>query len=199
MPLTRRARFAVCAGRCGVAILLVLAVAQAAEPFHLVEWPSAMPKPHFQLQDASGRSRSERDYRGEVAIIVFGFTRCPDFCPSVLYKLALASRRLGSLADRVHVIFISLDPGRDSPEILRSYVAAFDSRFEGLAGDSVEVDAAARDFSVHYAKVPQGDGYTIDHSTGVYVLDKTSRFRLVGTLDTRVEDWVHDLSLLLSE
>jgi protein SCO1/2 len=111
-------------------------------------------------------------------------------------KLALVMKQLGSLADKVQVLFVTLDPDRDTPAELKSYVAFFDPRFVGLTGSNAQIYAAATSFSVHYAKVGRGSDYSIDHSTGVYVCDTTGRLRLVGNLDTRVADWTHDIGLL---
>jgi protein SCO1/2 len=170
--------------------------ARAAGPFRLTEWPSAARKPSFHLLDANHERRGLADYRGRVSIVFFGFTHCPDVCPSELLKLALVVKRLESLASQVQVLFISLDPERDTPELVKAYVAAFDPRFVGLTGSSADVNEAASSFSIQFAKVRQGGDYTINHSTGVYILDKTGRLRLVGTLETSVDDLVHDLTKL---
>jgi protein SCO1/2 len=170
---------------------------RSAEPFRLTEWPSAARKPSFHLIDANHERRSLADYRGRVAIVFFGFTQCPDVCPSELLKLALVVKRL-SLASPVQVLFISLDPERDTPELVKAYVAAFDPRFVGLTGSTADINDAASSFSIQFAKVPQGGDYTINHSTGAYILDKTGRLRLVGTLETSVDDLVHDLTILAS-
>jgi protein SCO1/2 len=105
-------------------------------------------------------------------------------------------KELGVLAGRIQVLFVTLDPDRDTPAALKSYVAFFDPRFVGLTGSNAQINAAASSFSVHYAKVSQGNEYTIDHSSGIYVCDGTGRLRLVGTPATRVADWTHDLRLL---
>jgi protein SCO1/2 len=169
---------------------------RAAEPFHLMQWPTAAPKPRFDLIDVDHRRRNAADFRGRVIVVFFGFTHCPDVCPDELFKMAHIVKRLGSMASHVRVLFITLDPEHDTPELLKSYVAAFDPHFIGLTGSTADVNAAASSFSVQFAKVPQGKDYTISHSTGTYVLDKTGRLRLAGTMQTSADDWVHDLLLL---
>jgi protein SCO1/2 len=169
----------------------------ALESYRLAQWPVAAPKPGFHLVDMSGHRRSSVDYTGRVSIVLFGFTHCPDICPGELLKLSQVFHKLGPLASRVKLLFISLDSERDTPGLLKDYVAAFDPEFIGLTGSNVEINDAAASFSVQFAKVPIGKGYTIDHSTGIYVLDQSGHVRLVGTLQTSVDDWVHDLRLLL--
>lgn len=179
-----------------LAACLSSAPVRSADTFHLEQWPPSMPVPDFQLVDADAAPRRLSDYRGKVTIIYFGFTHCADVCPATFVQLALALKGLGALAERVQVLFITLDPERDTPAVLKSYVAFFDPRFIGLTGSNAEINAAASSFSVHYAKVPQGNEYSIDHSSGIYVCDSTGRLRLVGTPATRVADWTHDISLL---
>ena len=150
----------------------------------------------FQLEDQNGKPFSDRDMKGRPFLVFFGFTHCPDVCPLELFKMAQVVKRLGVTAAKVRVLFISLDPERDTPELLKSYVAHFDPHFVGLTGSTADVNAAASSFSVQFAKVPQGKDYTVDHSTGTYVLDKTGRLRLAGTLQSSIDDWVHDLRML---
>jgi protein SCO1/2 len=179
---------------------LSLAPAHAGAPFLLSEWPAAAPKPGFSLIDGDGHTRTLKNYQGRLAIVFFGFTRCPDVCPTELFKLAQVILKLGNAASAVQVLFVSLDPERDSPEVVKAYVAAFNPTFIGLTGSTAAINAAAASFSVQFAKIPTGnDSYTIDHSTGTYVMDRRGRLRLVGTLSTGVDDWVHDLTILAAE
>jgi protein SCO1/2 len=178
---------------------VAVAVAQGAGRFRLPEWPEQAPKPDFHLVDVNHARRSLTDYHGRVSIVFFGFTHCPDVCPNELFKLSLVVKRLGPLAARVQVLFVSLDPERDTPELLKAYVAAFDPRFVALTGSTADINEAASSFSVQFAKVIQGEDYTINHSTGTYVVDKTGRLRLVATMQTSVDDLVHDLKVLATE
>jgi protein SCO1/2 len=169
------------------------------DAFRLLQWPMNALEPRFSLFDTDHRRRSEEDFRGLVCVVFFGFTQCPDICPTEMFKLALVVKRLGTLASQVRVLFISLDPERDTAALLKTYVAAFDPDFIGLTGSAADINRAAESFSVQFAKVPQGNSYTIAHSSGAYVLDKTGRLRLVGTTKSSVEDWLNDLRLLAAE
>jgi protein SCO1/2 len=176
--------------------------AAAAPPpadFRLAVWPQRAESPALRLFDFDGRPRRLTDYRGRVLVIFFGFVRCPDACPAELFKLALAMKRLGPLSEHMQVLFVTLDPERDTPQILKSYVTAFDPRFVGLTGSTAEIDRAAMSFYVEYARVGRGADYAIDHSTSTFVLDAHGRLRLVGTLDTTVDDLVHDLRRVAAE
>jgi protein SCO1/2 len=167
--------------------------------FRMAVWPQHAESPALRLLDVDGRPRQLADYRGRVLVIFFGFVHCPDACPAELFKLALAMKRLGPLRERMQVLFVTLDPERDTPQILKSYVTAFDPRFVGLTGSTADIDRVAGSFYVEYARVGRGADYTIDHSTSTFVIDTHGRLRLVGTLDATVEDWVHDLTAVASQ
>jgi len=175
------------------------AVPSVPADFRLAVWPQGTESPVLRLVDFAGRPRELADYRGRVLVIFFGFVRCPDACPAELFKLALAMKRLGPVSEQVQVLFVTLDPERDTPQVLKSYLSAFDPRFVGLTGSTADIDRAATSFYVEYARVGRGADYSIDHSTSTFVLDAHGRLRLVGTLETSVEDWVHDLSLVAAE
>jgi protein SCO1 len=179
---------------------LWLASSHAAARFVLSEWPAAAAKPGFTLTDGDGHTRTLRDYEGQLSIVFFGFASCPDVCAGELFKLAQVIRKLGKAAHGIHVLFVSLDPQHDTPDVVKAYVTAFNPTFVGLTGSDAAVNAAADSFAIQFAKVPVGNGnYTINHSTGTYVVDRSGRLRLVGTLSTRVDDWVHDLTILVDE
>jgi len=170
--------------------------ASAAQPNRLAAWPQGARPPAFNLVDADGVSRTLSDYRGQIVVIFFGFLHCPDACPAELLKLALVMKQLGPVAAHVQVLFITLDPQRDTPALLKRYVAAFDSRFIGLTGTTAQVDQAASSFNVQYARVPSESDYTIDHSTATFVLDGSGRLRLIGAITSPVADFVHDITAL---
>jgi protein SCO1/2 len=178
------------------AALSHLPLSVAATSYRLASWPATALPPAFNLVDQHGDRRSLTDYAGRVAIVLFGYTRCPDVCPGELFTLRQVLARLGPLASHVQVLFITLDPQHDTPSVLESYVTAFDPRFIGLTGSTADINAAAASFSVEFAKVTVDHGYTVDHSTGIYVIDPAGRLRLVGNPQTRVEDWIHDLRLI---
>jgi protein SCO1/2 len=186
---------------CGVpavaaAAFLSAALAAAPPDYRLAVWPPHAESPQFNLVDLDGRPRSPANFRGKVMVIFFGFVHCPDACPTELLKLALVMKRLGNVSDRIQVVFITLDPERDTPAVLKSYVSAFDPRFIALTGTNAQIDAAASSFFVQYARVGTGADYSIDHSTSTYVIDATGRLRLIGGMKTAVDDYAHDLSEL---
>jgi protein SCO1/2 len=166
------------------------------ESFRLTTLPPSAYTSDFSLIDFEGRPRTLADYRGRVVVMFFGFARCPDVCPTELFKLARVMKRLGPASAHVQVLFVTLDPERDTPAVLKSYVTAFDPRFVGLTGTPAQIDEAATDFYVAHAKVPSGNDYTIDHSSATYVLDARGHRRLIGTMDTSIDDFVHDIIAL---
>ena len=168
----------------------------APDDFRLAVLSQDSASPDFQLTDFDGRLRSLRDYRGRVAVIFFGFTRCPNACPTELFKLAQVMKTLGPASARVQVLFVTLDPERDTPQLLKSYVTAFDPRFVGLTGTPEQIDRVANSYHVMHVKESIGNDYTIGHSTGTHVIDAQGRRRLIGPLDASVEDFVHDLRQL---
>jgi protein SCO1/2 len=132
------------------------------------------------LTDQSGKPRTLAEFKGKVVVVFFGYTQCPDVCPTSLTELAQAKKSLGADGERVQAIFVSVDPERDTPEVLQPYLAAFDPSFVGLRGSADETKAAAKEFKVFYAKVPgkTPSTYTVDHTAGLYVFDTAGRVRL---------------------
>jgi protein SCO1 len=197
-PLLSSLRIALCA-----AILSGVSwAAPPAAPLHpdrLAVWPQGAASPAFELFDTEGVPRTLRDYRGRIVVIFFGFLHCPDACPAGLFKLAQVMKQLAQAAAHVQVLFITLDPERDTPASLKSYVSAFDPRFIGLTGSPAQVDEAATGFNVQYARVPLGNDYTIDHSTAIFLFDGTGRLRRIGAVNSPVADFVHDIAALAAE
>lgn len=154
----------------------------------------------FSLQDFNGKLRTMADFKGKAVVIFFGYTQCPDVCPTTMYDLANVMKQLGPQADKVQVLFITVDPERDTAELLSKYVPAFDPRFLGLRGDMAETKKVTGDFKVFYQKVPgkEPGSYSMDHSAGLYIYDPQGRIRLYarGTQDTAA--LVHDLKILLN-
>lgn len=149
----------------------------------------------FRLTDDRGRARSLADYRGKVVILTFGFTRCPDVCPMTLATLKKALARLGKDADKVQVLFATLDPARDSGPVLRKYLDGFDRSFVGLRGDRGAVARTARDFRVFFKEAQAGSSaskdYVIDHTLGSYLFDASGKpqvFVANGKTDLLVAD-----------
>lgn len=151
----------------------------------------------FALTDHDGRARTLADWKGRVVVLFFGYTQCPDVCPTTLSTLAEAMKALGPDADRVQVLFASVDPDRDTAELLRQYVPAFDPRFVALRGTREELEAAARQFKVYYEKVPTPGTYTMNHTAGTFVLDRQGRLRLLIPYGAGVDVVSHDIAQLL--
>jgi protein SCO1/2 len=154
----------------------------------------------FSLMDPTGKPRTLADYKGKVVLVFFGYTQCPDVCPTTMAEMASVMQKLGPQADQVQVLFITLDPERDTPSLLASYVPAFDKRFVGLYGTPEQTEKVARDFKVFYSKVPgkEPGSYTIDHTAGSYVFDRDGRLRLFIRHGGGADPIVHDIRQLLS-
>lgn len=143
----------------------------------------------FSMTSHLGQPVSEKDYLGQPMAMFFGFTNCPDICPTVLLRMTDLMAKLGPDADKLQVILVSVDPERDTPDVLKSYIAQFDPRFSAMTGTPEQLDAFAKGYRFVYKKVPlQGSGYTMDHSAGVYLYDARGGF--VGTLDPHEEDGI---------
>jgi protein SCO1/2 len=153
----------------------------------------------FALTDHTGKKRTLADFRGKVVVVFFGYTRCPDVCPTTLADLKVAREQLGEDGKRVQVLFVTLDPERDTPQLLASYAPAFDPSFLGLYGDAAEIARVAKEFKVFYQKVPgkTPDSYTVDHTAGSYVFDPQGRLRLL-VRQGNVPNLVADLKTLLA-
>jgi protein SCO1/2 len=135
----------------------------------------------YVLTDETGNRFTDADALGKPTVIFFGFTFCPDVCPTTLYELSVLLGQLGPDADRLNVLFVSVDWERDGPEEVAAYTSVFDPRIVGLAGTGEEIAAATSGYRVHYEKIPlENGGYTIDHTASVYLMDRNGRF--VGTL-----------------
>ena len=153
------------------------------------------------LTDADGKPRTLADFKGKVTLVFFGYTQCPDVCPTTLSELAAVKRELGAEGDRLQGVFVSVDPERDTPQVLKEYVANFDPSFVALTGTPEQIKQAAAKFKVFYAKAPgRTEGrYTVDHTAGTYVFDPQGRVRLFVRYGAGAEALKHDLKLLLAE
>ncbi len=134
----------------------------------------------FALTDHTGKKRTLADFRGKVVVVFFGYTRCPDVCPTTLAELRAVKEQLGEDGKKLQVLFVTVDPERDTPKLLANYVPAFDPSFLGLYGDPAATAKVAKDFKVFYQKVPgkTPESYTVDHTAGSYVFDAQGRLRL---------------------
>lgn len=155
----------------------------------------------FLLTDHHGKPRAITDFRGKVVLVFFGYTHCPDVCPTTLAEMASIKQSLGAEGKQLQVLFITLDPERDTPEVMAGFVPAFDPDFLGLYGDKAATEKVARDFKIFLQRVPGSDGksYTIDHTAGSYVFDKQGRLRLFVRHGQGGEGLRNDVKSLLSE
>lgn len=153
----------------------------------------------LSLTDHTGKLRSMNDFKGKVVVLFFGYTHCPDVCPTTMSDLKQTMKLLGDKADDVQVLFVTVDPERDTQEVLAQFVPGFDPRFIGLRGTLEEVAANLSEYKVYAAKVsePGKSGYTMDHSAGLYVFDKTGAPRIYLGYGEKPENIAHDLRLLL--
>lgn len=133
----------------------------------------------FTLTDGDGRQVTDQTYRGKWLLVYFGYTYCPDACPTGLSNIAAALKELGPDADKVQTLFITVDPERDSAALMKSYVAAFDNSFAGLSGTPEQIAAVAREYRVYYKRVGEGDDYIMDHSVVIYVMDPDGNYKTV--------------------
>jgi protein SCO1 len=154
----------------------------------------------FSLLDSDGKVRTLADFKGKVVVMFFGYTQCPDICPTTLTEMQQVMTLLGPQADKVQVLFVTVDPARDTAAILKQYVPAFDSRFLGLRpADDAALEKVTKDFKIYYKKVPgSGPGsYTMDHTAGSYAFDPEGRLRLYIKHAQGPETLAHDLKELL--
>lgn len=155
----------------------------------------------FSLPDTNGKTRTMADFKGKVVVLFFGYTHCPDVCPTTMAELSQALQQLGPKdAGRVQVLFVTVDPERDTPALLAQYVPAFNPTFIGLRPASdAQLVKVTKDFRVYYAKVPgkTPDSYTMDHTAASYVFDPDGKLRLFARDGQGAAPWVHDIKLLL--
>jgi len=153
----------------------------------------------LSLTGHDGKPRTLADFRGKLVVLSFGYTHCPDVCPTTLADTAAALKQLGAAAARVQVLFVTVDPERDTPALLAQYVPAFDPSFLGLTGDAAAIEKAAKEFKIFYEKRPGAapGAYTVDHSAQSYVLDGEGRLRLIERNDRLAQDLAEDLRALL--
>jgi protein SCO1/2 len=169
-------------------------------PFRLTNISGHMPDLDFKLTDDSGKAVTGADYRGKVVLLYFGYTHCPDVCPLTLAQLHVVMQRLGPLADGARILFVSVDPARDTPAVMHAYVKAFDPRAVGLSGSARAVEALSKRYRSAFTREPSSvDGaYEVSHSSAIYVFDRDGKARLLATPSASRDDLVHDLHLLLA-
>jgi protein SCO1/2 len=151
----------------------------------------------FTLTDQDGKTVTDADYAGQWKLVFFGFTSCPEVCPTTLNRIALTLKALGPLGDKLHPLFITVDPERDTPEVMKSYTQAFDKRITGLTGTPAQIDAVVKAYRAFYQKVPQGNDYTMDHSTLIYVMRPDGKYDMLLRYDDTPTDMAEKLRPLL--
>lgn len=196
------------AGR--LALLLALAVGTLllsacqrgdAIPWQLTNVTGHMPDLDFRLVDDHGKAVTGKDYRGKVVLLYFGYTHCPDVCPLTLAQLHVVLQRVGPAADGARILFVSVDPARDTPDVMHAYVNAFDPRAVGLSGAPREIEALSKRYRSAFTREPdKGDGqYEVSHSSAIYLFDRDGKARLLATPADSQDKLIHDLQLLLSQ
>lgn len=188
-----RARLATLA--LGLALACLSGCSQAPPPYHLQSITGLMPPLEFQLTDDDGRGVTAERYRGSVVLLYFGYTHCPDVCPATLARLGQALRRLGPAADGVRVLFVSVDPARDSGKALAAYAAYFGPQVMGLTGTDDELTALTKRYRVAYRRdAPDARGdYAVYHSSAVFIFDRGGRARLLATPTETADQLAEDL------
>jgi protein SCO1/2 len=193
--------FAMMIRRCFLMSLAALLLGCSPEPvaFRNTDLTGATFGRQLSLIDHHGQARTLADFQGRVIVVFFGYTSCPDICPTMLARLADVMKALGDDAPRVQVVFVTVDPERDSAERLKDFVPWFNPTFLGLRGDAGQTKAVTDEFRVFAARKPvDGElGYVIDHSSGAYLFDPAGRLRLYVKDTTSVEDIAADIRLLL--
>jgi len=199
MPFPHLARRRVLRGAAGLAAALALAACGQQPPeFRGSDITGTQLGRGLSLVDHNGAPRTLADYAGKVVVVFFGFAQCPDVCPTSLAELAQVMKTLGEDAGRVQVLMVTVDPERDTPEVLRQYVTAFDPRFVGLTGTPEQIKQAAASFKVYYAKVQRDGGdYTMDHTAAFYLLDGKGEARVLASNNAGAEALAHDIEQLL--
>jgi len=186
---------------CVVALLVILAACSPKPEFKNIDitGSTAFGK-DFSLLDPDGKVRTLADFKGKVVLMFFGYTQCPDVCPTTLTEMQQVMTLLGPQADKVQVLFVTVDPARDTDAILKQYVPAFDPRFLGLRpADEAALEKVTKDFKIYYKKVPGSSpgSYTIDHTAGSYAFDPEGHLRLYIKHAQGPETLAHDLKELL--
>jgi protein SCO1/2 len=155
----------------------------------------------LNLTDHNGQPRTLADFRGKVVTVFFGFTHCPDACPTTLAEMAQVAKELGPDADKLQVLFVTVDPERDTPQVLKQYVPSFNPAFLGLYGDAAATLAAAKEFKVFFQKQPAkgGGSYSVDHGAGTFIIDRQGRLRLFAQYGQGAPALLHDIRILMKQ
>jgi protein SCO1 len=181
------------------AFLLLTACTDQKPQFKSVDITGADYSQNFSLPDQFGQTRTMADFKGKIVVVFFGFAQCPDVCPTTMAELAEVKKSLGKDGDKLQGIFITVDPERDTPEVLKAYMQNFDPTFLALRGTLEQTAATAKHFKTYFKKVDgkTGTSYTMDHSAGSYVLDTQGRVRLYTRYGSGAVALAEDIKILL--
>jgi len=191
--------------RIGLSSLILLAIAACGNdtrPWSLYDVKGHLPDLQFTLSAAGGRTLTQDDLKGKIALVFFGYASCPDICPTTMAQLTQVVQRLGDKARDVRIVFISVDPYRDTPDILQAYVNAFNNQALGLTGTESQIASLARRYRVAYQIAKPGeddDAYDVTHSRGVYIFDAQGRARLLASDGDSMDALTTDLARLIDE
>ena len=172
---------------------------QSKQSFNAVDITGADYAKDFSLKDANGATRTLADFKGKVVVLFFGYAQCPDVCPTTMTEMAQVKQQLGAAADKLQVVFVTVDPERDTPEVMKAYMGAFDPSFVALVPTPEQLPAVAKDFKVYYKKAEgkTPTSYSMDHSAASFVYDPQGRLRLYVRYGTGVPAMVSDVKALL--
>jgi protein SCO1/2 len=199
MKLPRLARLASLSILFAASLLLAACHHDEPQPWQLSDISGHMPDLAFQLTNDESKTVTAGDYRGKIAVLYFGYTHCPDVCPLTLAHLHAVLQKLGKPADHVRILFVSVDPTRDTPAVMHDYVKAFDPRAVGLTGSAADIETLTKRYRAAFTREPgAADGsYEVSHSSGIYIFDESGKARLLATPADPQDKIVHDLQLLL--
>ena len=185
-----------------VCAVLLLAACQSSHPkWQLSDARGHLPDLQFSLTNDLGKPVTAADYRGKIVMLYFGYTHCPDVCPLTLVHLHTDMQKLGKLADGVRILFVTVDPARDTPAVLHQYVTAFDPHIVGLTGSQKAIAALAKRYRAYYQRAKPGKtgDYLVSHSAAIYIFDRKGDARLIGSNGDPDSAFVHDLKILLEQ
>jgi len=182
-----------------VCVLSITACSPSKPEFNAIDLTGADYAQGFDLVDPFGQRRQLSDFKGKVVVVFFGFTQCPDFCPTTLNEWVQVKKSLADKGDLLQPVFITLDPERDTPELLKAYMANFDPSFIALIPELDQLPALAKQYKIYYKKVDTGSAgnYTMDHSAGTYVYDTSGRLRLYARYGLGPQALAQDIDKLL--
>lgn len=151
----------------------------------------------FSLKGTDGKAHTLADFKGQVVMVFFGFTQCPDVCPTALVRAVEIKQKLGDRGKDLQVLFVTVDPERDTPEVLSAYVTAFDPSFIGLYGSPDQIKTTAKEYKVYYSKIQTGSSYTMDHTALSYVYDTQGKLRVALRHNQPIDDFINDIKEIM--